>query len=170
MAQLTDAYDISRIWMEGVKDQLLENEDYLSEPQEFDRIQEHFTNQIREQTDEFPIWCCIENGELIGWSALRPLLPTPNQQLRNSMAISSTYVSKKGRGKGVGSYLIKQVVSKAKESQVKYVIGLQLASNEGSKKICQRNGFSFIGTLPEREDIPVFDVIAHSLSQDGNQA
>ncbi|MFB6469589.1 GNAT family N-acetyltransferase [Cytobacillus sp. Hz8] len=86
------------------------------------------------------------NQEIAGYCCLSPY----NQKSAYAKTLElSVYLSNKHKGKGLGTVLMKEIITKAKELGHHTIISLITSGNEASVKIHEKLGFSYVGTIKE---------------------
>lgn len=100
--------------------------------------------------DKYPIFVAELNGVIVGWlsfSAYRP----GREALRYTQEVSY-YISFDYHGQGVGSKLLEYAIDACQQLGVKTLIGIVIASNQGSIKLLEKYHFEKWGELPNVVD------------------
>ncbi len=107
---------------------------------------DEWTSWYNKHTENHPI-IIAEDSELMGYASL--------SEYREKEAYSSTvelsvYVSNKYRNRGVATELMKNILDIAKnDSTTHMVISVITSGNEASKRLHEKFGFKFCGTIHE---------------------
>ena len=94
-----------------------------------------------------PLIVCEDEGKVVGYSTL--------SSYREKEAYASTvelsiYVHPQHRGKGIGSVLMREIISMAKEDEtVHTVVSVITSGNAASERLHSKFGFTFSGTIKE---------------------
>ena len=94
-----------------------------------------------------PLIICEEDGIIMGYSTL--------SSYREKEAYASTvdlsiYVHPQHRGKGIGSVLMREIISMAKaDDTVHTVVSVITSGNAASERLHSKFGFTFSGTIKE---------------------
>jgi len=92
-----------------------------------------------------PLWVVEENGIIVGWLSFSSFYGRPAY---NKTAELSVYVHEDCRGRGVGSYLLKQALMHAPALKLDTLVGFVFGHNEPSLKLFEKLGFARWGLLP----------------------
>lgn len=99
--------------------------------------------QLKEQQG-FPVFVYEESGKVIGFATYGPFRPFPAYKYTIE---HSVYVHKEHHQKGIGSKLMKRLISTANEKGYAIMIAGIDASNTGSIKAHEKLGFTYSGTI-----------------------
>ena len=94
------------------------------------------------QKQNFPVFVCEDNGEVVGWSSLSRYHDRIGYRFT---AEDSVYVAEPHRGKGVGKLLLAPLIEAARERQLRAIIGAIDADNQVSIRLHARFGFEQVG-------------------------
>ena len=92
-----------------------------------------------------PLWVVEENASIVGWLSFSSFYGRPAY---NKTAELSVYVHEDWRGRGVGSYLLKQALMQAPALKLDTLVGFVFGHNEPSLKLFEKFGFARWGLLP----------------------
>lgn len=84
----------------------------------------------------------IENGEVVGWTAI---LPVSTRCVYGGVNEVSIYISLDHTGKNIGSQLLKELVKQSEQNGIWTLQSGIFPENTGSIKIHEKNGFRTIG-------------------------
>jgi len=83
-----------------------------------------------------------QGGEMMGWAALSPV---SSRTVYAGVAEVSIYISVKGRGRGIGSLLLQQLISKSEEHGIWTLQAGIFPENQASLRLFFKNGFRRVG-------------------------
>lgn len=84
----------------------------------------------------------IENGEVVGWTAI---LPVSTRCVYGGVNEVSIYISLDHTGKNIGTRLLEELVKQSEENGIWTLQSGIFQENTGSIKIHEKNGFKTIG-------------------------
>jgi phosphinothricin acetyltransferase len=90
-----------------------------------------------------PVFCAERDGLVVGWSALAPFSHRPWYA---GVAEYTVYVSRAGRGGGVGGGLLRHLIATAPEHGYWKLVGMILPQNTAGMALALRHGFVVVGT------------------------
>lgn len=94
-----------------------------------------------------PLIVCDVDGEVAGYATLSTYR---EKEAYKSTVELSVYVSPDHRRKGVGTLLMEAIIAMAKEDEsIHTVVSVITAGNEASRRLHEKFGFTFCGTIPE---------------------
>jgi len=85
----------------------------------------------------------IRNGEVLGWAALSPVSV---RQVYRGVAEVSVYIAESARGQGIGSALLKALITESERNGIWTLQAVIHASNSISIHLHQKAGFRVVGT------------------------
>ena len=85
----------------------------------------------------------IRNGEVLGWAALSPVSV---RQVYRGVAEVSVYIAESARGQGIGSALLKALITESERNGIWTLQAVIHASNAISIRTHQKAGFRIVGT------------------------
>ncbi|GGL61286.1 GNAT family N-acetyltransferase [Sporolactobacillus putidus] len=103
-------------------------------------LEEHLANEHR------PLWVAEFNGKICGWLSLETFYGRPAYQ---ATAEISVYIDPDCRGKGIGSFLMRQIIGQCKNFRIKTLLAFIFGHNTPSLHLFQRFGFEKWGHLPK---------------------
>jgi phosphinothricin acetyltransferase len=107
------------------------------------RTLEHRTQWFEErQRDRYPIFVAVEDGHIVGWSALNPFHARMGYRFTCE---NSVYVAADWRGRGVGKQLLGPLVEAAKSRGLHAIIAVIDADNAASIRLHAAFGFEQVG-------------------------
>lgn len=99
------------------------------------------------RTGGFPVVGAVDaSGRLLGfasWGTFRAF-PAYKYTVEHSV-----YVHRDQRGRGLGEYLLRELIRRAREAQLHVLVGCIDAANAGSIALHTRLGFVHSGTMPQ---------------------
>ena len=99
---------------------------------------------LAKEKNNDPIFVLEENGEVVGFATYSQFRPYPAYKYTVE---HSVYVHKDHYRKGIGSKLMKHLITEAEKREVKTMIACIDASNEGSILSHQKLGFYYTGKI-----------------------
>lgn len=93
-----------------------------------------------------PVMVAIENDVVLGWASLSPW---SDRCAYDTTVEVSVYIHKDHRGKGLGSELLKSVISEGRKQKNHTVISRITQGNEMSIHLHEKLGFQHIGIMKE---------------------
>lgn len=115
----------------------------------------HWFDQHNEKR---PLWVAEHDGEIVAWISFQSFYGRPAYQATVEISI---YLHEQSRGKGLGKYLLQYSIRKARDFNVKTILGFIFAHNIPSIKLFESSGFQQWGHMP---DIAEMDGIERSLA------
>jgi len=94
----------------------------------------------------YPVFVMEELGEVVGWISLGEYRKG-RRALRHTAEVSF-YIRKDRQGKGIGTELLKFVIDKAPDINIKTLIAILLEPNTASIKLLKRFNFGKWGDMP----------------------
>jgi phosphinothricin acetyltransferase len=139
-ATTDDVPEIATIWSEG---QVSQGERPLT-PEEAMGV---FCERLQAPIPPYGIWVAEVEGMVVGWQSLHRTRANP---ALSGWAESSTYISQRYKGRGVGRKLLTFATQYANASKFMYVEGFIKADNQAPARIVESLGWQKIGRLPRR--------------------
>jgi len=136
-ASIDDLREIAIIWSEG---QMTQGDT----PPNLDEAMEAFRTRVQERAIDYGIWVAEVEGVVVGWQSLYRFRANPI----HNWAESSTYISQRHKGCGIGRKLLTFATQHANVVKLTYVAGFIKASNEAPIKIVESLGWHRVGLLP----------------------
>jgi L-amino acid N-acyltransferase YncA len=140
-ATMSDLAEIARIWHEGQRGAMGVDPGPLG-----DVHLAFFRERLTAQNETFQVWLAEdETPEVLGWQALSPMRNHP--ELRSRSAESSTYVSARAKGRGVGHRLIRHACAHARKCGLLQVFGFVAVNNPAMLRILDSAGWTRVGQV-----------------------
>ena len=136
-ASIEDLNEVAAIWMEG---QIAQS----CEPPDLSQVLDVFRARLESETKVYGIWVAVIDGAIVGWQSLHRCRANP---LWN-WAESSTYISERSRGCGVGRKLLAFATEHARASCLSHIVGFIIKGNEAPIKIVESLGWQKVGSIP----------------------
>ncbi len=130
-----DAAEITRVFNQGVQDQLATFENTFARPE--DRYLWIIARPVK-----YPVMVAQLKHTLVGWASLSPYSP---KKCYSGIAELSIYIDRNFRTHGVGQMLMKVMQAAARDKGFHKIIGRLMADNQGSRKLCQSTGWREVG-------------------------
>jgi phosphinothricin acetyltransferase len=134
-AELRDAPDIARIYLQATQDNLATFENFLLTPEER-------TRWVNEHAGKYPLVVAELNGWILGWAALSPYLVRPSME---GIAELLIYIDRDYRRHGVGRELMLAVLTLAATAGHFKLVGRFLAHNDAGRRLCRMTGWREVG-------------------------
>jgi phosphinothricin acetyltransferase len=134
-AELRDASDIARIYLQAAQDKLATFENFLNTPEERARW-------VNEHGGRFPLLVAELNGWILGWAALSPYLVRPRLE---GIAELLIYIDRDYRRHGVGRELMRGIQALAEAAGHYKLVGRFLAHNDAGRTLCRLTGWREVG-------------------------
>jgi len=134
-AELRDATDIARIYLQARQDNLATFENFLLTDEERARW-------VNEHTGKYPLLVAELNGWILGWAALSPYLVRPSA---DGIAELLIYIDRDYRRHGVGRELMLAVLTLAESVGHFKLVGRFLAHNDAGRRLCRMTGWREVG-------------------------
>ncbi len=97
--------------------------------------------------DHHPLLVCERSGHVAGYASLSTYR---EREAFRTTAELSVYVAGEDRGKGVATRLMTELLALARADEgLHLVVSVITSSNEASRKLHERFGFTFCGEIPE---------------------
>ncbi len=112
----------------------------------------------------YPVYLIEMDGYAIGWSSLSKYREG-REALRNTAEVSY-YLSAVFQGKGHGSVILKETISRARDIGYQNLVAILLSSNEKSIRLLEKYGFTEWGRIPSAAEIDgqLFDHLYYGLA------
>ena len=164
-AEPADVEAMVDIWVEARKTQY--SQEVYDKGMALHEANNPFPQMVAGQDENYKCWVAVaEDGEVLGFSALQPMLPPPNQLLVGKFGYVSTYIKRSEKAKGLGTSLFNHNMDYCRQhTSVEYVIGLQYRGNPASVKITDNAGFEVMGVFDKLTDFPPMSLIAWHAKQ-----
>jgi phosphinothricin acetyltransferase len=104
-----------------------------------------------------PLWVVEDAGQIIGWLSYSNFYGRPAYA---GTAELSIYLHEDARGKGLGSYLLKEAIAHAPQLGVHTLLGFIFGHNTPSLKLFERFGFAHWANMPR---VATLDAIERDL-------
>ena len=134
-AEMRDASEIARIYLQATQDHLATFENFLVTPEERMRW-------VAEHSAKFPLLVAELNGRVLGWSSLSPYQVRPRIE---GIAEMLLYIDRDYRRHGVGRELMRAIQSAGRAQGHFKLIGRFVAHNDASRKLCRLTGWREVG-------------------------
>jgi phosphinothricin acetyltransferase len=134
-AELRDASDIGRIYIQATQDNLATFENFLLTPEER-------TSWVNEHAGKYPLLVAELNGWILGWAALSPYRVRPAM---DGIAELLIYIDRDYRRHGVGRELMRAVLALAEAAGHFKLVGRFLAHNDAGRRLCRMTGWREVG-------------------------
>jgi len=134
-AELRDASDIARIYLQATQDNLATFQNFLLTPEER-------TNWVEEHSGKYPLLVAELNGWILGWAALSPYRVRPAME---GIAELLIYIDRDYRRHGVGRELMLAVLALAESVGHFKLVGRFLAHNDAGRRLCRMTGWREVG-------------------------
>ena len=134
-AEVQDAPDIARIYLQATQDNLATFENFLGTPQERERW-------VKEHSEQYPLLVAELNGRILGWASLSPYHARPRI---DGIAELLIYIDRDYRRHGVGRELMRAIQSLARACGHFKLIGRFLAHNDAGRTLCRMTGWREVG-------------------------
>jgi phosphinothricin acetyltransferase len=134
-AELRDASDIARIYLQAAQDKLATFENFLNTPEER-------TRWVNEHEGKYPLLVAELNGWILGWAALSPYLVRPRLE---GIAELLIYIDRDYRRHGVGRELMRGIQALAEAAGHYKLVGRFLAYNDAGRTLCRLTGWREVG-------------------------
>lgn len=113
-------------------------------------LEEHSLEQrevwFHKHGGRYPLIVAESEGEVVGYCCLSPFREKPAYGKSTELSI---YIAEDQRGKGIGTVLMADILSRAEQLDYHTVISGITGGNEASVKLHEKFGFSFVGTFRE---------------------
>jgi L-amino acid N-acyltransferase YncA len=97
-------------------------------------------------SDRRPLWVTEQAGQVIGWLSYSNFYGRPAY---SGTAELSIYLHESVRGKGLGSYLLRQAIECAPQLGIHTLLGFIFGHNQPSLKLFETFGFARWATMPK---------------------
>jgi len=134
-AELGDAADIARIYLEATQDNLATFENFLVTPE--DR-----TRWFHEHDDKYPLLVAELKGRVLGWASLSPYHVRPRI---DGVAELLIYIDRDYRRLGVGRELMRAIQERARAAGHFKMVGRFVAHNDAGRRLCRLTGWREVG-------------------------
>jgi phosphinothricin acetyltransferase len=134
-AEMRDAADIARIYLQATQDHLATFENFLGTAEERARW-------VKQHSPRYPLLVAELNGRVLGWASLGPYQIRPRIE---GIAELLIYIDRDYRRHGVGRKLMRALQSLAREQGHFKLIGRFLAHNDAGRMLCRLTGWREVG-------------------------
>jgi len=134
-AELRDASDIARIYLQATQDNLATFENFLVTPEER-------ANWVNEHSGKYPLVVAELNNWILGWASLSPYRVRPAM---DGIAELLIYIDRDYRRHGVGRELMRSVLALAEAAGHFKIVGRFLAHNDAGRRLCRMTGLREVG-------------------------
>ena len=136
-----DAAAIARIYNQGIEDRLATLETTLRDADER-------ACWMAAKGPRHPVIVADdESGEILGWGSLNQFNPRPAY---DHVADFSVYVAREARGRRVGSLLLDELETRAREHGFHKLVLAAFPYNDAGMRLYQRHGFRTVGVYREQ--------------------
>lgn len=135
-AEMRDAAEIARIYLQATQDNLATFENFLVTPEER-------TRWVNDHSEQYPLMVAELNGRVLGWASLNPYHIRPHIE---GIAELLIYIDRDYRRHGVGRELMRAIQSTARAHGLFKLIGRFLAHNDAGRTLCRMTGWREVGT------------------------
>ena len=135
-AEMRDAAEIARIYLQATQDNLATFENFLVTPEERGRW-------VNERSEQYPLLVAELNGRVLGWASLSPYHIRPRIE---GIAELLIYIDRDYRRHGVGRELMRAIQAMARARGHFKLIGRFLAHNDAGRTLCRMTGWREVGT------------------------
>lgn len=130
-----DAGSIGRIYDEGIAD----GDATFATGQHDETERERW---LAERGERAPVWVAQVGEDVVAWGALAPLSHRP---WYDGVAEYTVYVSRHGRGRGVGKLLLDTLIAVAPSHDYWKLVGMILPENAAGLRLAESCGFREVG-------------------------
>jgi len=134
-AEVRDAAEVARIYLQATQDNLATFENFLATPQERERW-------VREHSEQYPLLVAELSNRILGWASLSPYHVRPRI---DGIAELLIYIDRDYRRHGVGRELMRAIQSLARARGHFKLIGRFLAHNDAGRTLCRMTGWREVG-------------------------
>jgi L-amino acid N-acyltransferase YncA len=134
-AEMRDAGDVARIYLQATQDHLATFENFLN-------TLEERTRWVNDHSDRYPLLVAELNGRVLGWASLSPYHVRPRIE---GIAELLIYIDRDYRRHGVGRELMRAIQSWARDRGHFKLIGRFLANNDAGRTLCRMTGWREVG-------------------------
>ena len=134
-AELRDASDIARIYLQAAQDHLATFENFLNAPEER-------TRWVTDHEGRYPLLVAELNGWILGWASLSPYLVRPRHE---GVAELLIYIDRDYRRHGVGRELMRGIQALGEAAGHHKLVGRFLAHNDAGRTLCRLTGWREVG-------------------------
>ncbi len=134
-AEVRDAGDIARIYLQAIQDHLATFENFLG-------TLEERTRWVTEHSGKYPLLVADLNGRVLGWTSLSPYQVRPRI---DGIAELLIYIDRDYRRHGVGRELMRAIQTAARKEGHRKLIGRFVAHNDAGRKLCRMTGWREVG-------------------------
>lgn len=92
----------------------------------------------------YPAIVATDQGSIVGWAGLSPWSPRPAYA---RTAENSVYIHKEHRGRGLGRLLMTDLINRAREAEIKVIVGRLVVGNDASIALHKAMGFREVGVM-----------------------
>ena len=138
-AVLSDLGAITEIYNDAI---LKTVASFDTEPKSLEEQKTWFANH----SDKYPILVAEQGGLIVGWASLSRW---SDRCAYSDTAEVSVYVREEHRGKGVGTELMRRILSQGRKAGLHTVVARIAESNEASIRLHEVFGFEHVGTMRE---------------------
>lgn len=102
------------------------------------------------EEDKYPLYACLLNGKVIGYSYLSGY--RPGREAVEHVAEVSYYLDSSVCRQGIGTVLLEYMIDVAKENKFTVLIAILLGCNKGSIALLEKHGFKQWGAMKDIVD------------------
>lgn len=135
-ADADDLKHILYIYNQGIEDRIATLEE---NPKDMDFMRNWFEN---DHNDRYIVIVAEYNEEIIGWASLNSY---SSRSAYDGVADLSIYIKRSYRGKGVGSYLLKELERAAINNKFNKIVLFTFPFNEVGQGLYRKNGYREVG-------------------------
>jgi phosphinothricin acetyltransferase len=134
-AEIRDAQEIARIYLQATQDNLATFENFLVTAEERTRF-------VNEHSEAYPLLVAEWKGRVLGWASLHQYHSRPRI---DGIAELLIYIDRDYRRHGVGRELMRAVQAIARAHGHFKLIGRFLAHNDAGRTLCRMTGWREVG-------------------------
>ena len=154
-ASADDLTAIRRIYNEGIEDRVATLD---AAPKSREDILEWWNAH----TERYCVVIASERADVLGWASLNRF---SHRCAHDGIADLSVYVARDGRGRGIGTLLLRELVRRAEKTGLSKIVLHALDGNEQGRGLYKKLGFREVGVFRQhgRIDGRFVDVVAMEL-------
>jgi len=101
---------------------------------------------FEQHNNHYPLITAEVDNQVVGYCSLSPYQPKAAYAYTAELSV---YLSAKFQGRGIGTHLVKEILKRAKQLKFHSVIAIITSGNDGSVRLHERLGFTYMGHLKE---------------------
>lgn len=138
-ARIDDVPDIARIYNYAIEHTTAT---FDTEPKTVD----DWLATFREHGDKYPILVAVVDSQVAGWGLIRPF---GERKAYCYTVENAVYIDCNYQGRGLGSALLGELISIAREAGFHAMLALVVGGNEVSLRLHEKFGFERVGVMKE---------------------